>query len=465
MSKSLQLGSDYSKQSVPNLSLPIITEEGSNFDQYSKNLVPLKLAKDGSLEKQDDLKSARSVSMLSMLPEKEADGVLINTKMSKKLENGWSLLGQLRYAQWIQFSKAPTLVMEFSADYRYLATGGQDGVLRIWEILHPNDNDNHLIFLSSEPFKEFQKHTKSIVDISWHTTNTKFVLTASYDKKVILWNIENDMPSQIYTHSDIVTSVWFKPGEDIFATGSFDKNLRLWSIKHKRVVNWLDQKNVVTAVQFSTDGERLISGNMKGLWFIFDTKKNNLVHLSTINCKNRKGFFSKGRTVIDIKFTCNREAIVSTADSRIRYIDLNNSKQKFKYKGHTNKTMNIRTSISEDLDLIMTASEDGKVYVWQNMEEENSEIEYHSKQKDRSDQFETFIPGANHIEMSKTPVKNHSKGKGHKSSWAIFTPMELVSNANFKLRKCGVTNRTIKQIILVGTLDGKIKVFHSEIPL
>jgi len=88
LSKSLQLGSDYSKQSVPNLSLPIITEEGSNFDQYSKNLVPLKLAKDGSLEKQDDLKSARSVSMLSMLPEKEADGVLINTKMSKKLENG-----------------------------------------------------------------------------------------------------------------------------------------------------------------------------------------------------------------------------------------------------------------------------------------------------------------------------------------------------------------------------------------
>lgn len=90
------------------------------------------------------------------------------------------------------------------------------------------------------------------------------MITASHDKTVILWNIEHTKPLQIYTHSDIVTSVCFKPGANIFATGSFDKNLRFWSIQHKRVINWHDTKNIVTAVQFSTDGERLVSGSMNG---------------------------------------------------------------------------------------------------------------------------------------------------------------------------------------------------------
>ena len=297
--------------------------------------------------------------MLSVAPSRESDGIIVPTKMSKKGDTSTSLLGQLRYAQCIQFSKLPTFIMKFSADFQYLATGGQDWVLRIWEVLPNSETESHLLLINPEPYKEFFHHSKSIVDISWHTTNTKFVLTASHDKKVILWNIENTMPSQIYTHSDIVTSVCFKPNDDIFATGSFDKNLRLWSIKHKRVVNWLEQKHIVSSVQFSTDGERLVTGNMNGLCFIFDTNKNNLTYISTVNCKNRKGFFSKGRKIIDIKFTWNREAVVTTADSRIRYIDLNKSKQMFKYKGHTNKTMNIRTSVSGDLDLIMSSSEDG----------------------------------------------------------------------------------------------------------
>lgn len=305
--------------------------------------------------------------------------------------------------------------MKFSEDFNYLATGGQDCILRIWEVLHPSDNHNHLALIRNEPFKEFLQHKKSIVDVSWHSTNTKFVLTASHDKTVILWNIENKMASQIYTHSDIVTSVSFKPNSDIFATGSFDKNLRLWSIKHKRVVNWLDQKSIVSSVQFSTDGERLVSGNMHGLCSIFDTK-NKLVNLSTINCKNRKGFFSKGRKVVDIKFTCNREAIVTTADSRIRYIDLNTSEQKFKYKGHTNKTMNIRTSISGDLELIMSASEDGKIYIWKNMEQEGNEYDVSAKSKDRSEDYEYFVASTTKGDGPKTPSKKKAKSKGAKSA-------------------------------------------------
>lgn len=139
------------------------------------------------------------------------------------------------------------------------------------------------------------------------------------------------------------------------------------------------------------------------------------MHLSTILCKNKRGFFAKGRKVIDIKFTCNREAVVTTADSRIRYIDLNTAKQKFKYKGHKNNKMNIRTAVSGDLELIMSASEDGKVYVWQNMEQEDPSMTPSNKIKDKSSNYESFYATTNNNDVSKTPTKKDRASKAGKS--------------------------------------------------
>ena len=204
----------------------------------------------------------RSVSLNSIDPRKKNfDGQLVPVKNFKKKEKDATWLNDLRYVQSVQFSTVPTWIMKFSADNRFLATGGQDGILRIWDVLSPDDENDPLIFIKVEPYREYAQHTKDIVDISWNSWNFNWVITASHDKSVILWNINDAKPTQIYTHSDIVTSVWFRPEANIFVTGSFDKIIRLWSIQHKRVINWVDTGNVVTAVQFSTDGERLVRLN------------------------------------------------------------------------------------------------------------------------------------------------------------------------------------------------------------
>jgi hypothetical protein len=123
--------------------------------------------------------------------------------------------------------------------------------------------------------------------------------------------------------------------------------------------------------------------------------------------------------------------------------------------------MNIRSSISGDLELIMSASEDGKIYVWQNVELEDSNDSPDAKAKDYSDEYENFFATASQ-DPSKTPSKWDRYSKSTKSACAIFAPMEIVSNANAKLHRWGVDTRSLKQIILVGTLDGRIKIFHSE---
>lgn len=125
MSKSLQYGYDYSKTNVSNLTLPVITEEDSN---YLKNgpISPYELKKGNSLIAYEEGKFGKGQQMMSLASTEEFDGIIVPTKMNKKGESSISLLGQLRYTQSIQFSKQPTLIMKFSEDFRYLATGGQD---------------------------------------------------------------------------------------------------------------------------------------------------------------------------------------------------------------------------------------------------------------------------------------------------------------------------------------------------
>jgi len=98
------------------------------------------------------------------------DGELINTKQ-RKGEKDAPFLNNLRYVQSIQFSSLPTWVMEFSKDNRFLATGGQDCIFRIWEVISDNAEEDYLSLIALEPFREYKAHKKDIVDISWSTLN------------------------------------------------------------------------------------------------------------------------------------------------------------------------------------------------------------------------------------------------------------------------------------------------------
>ena len=130
----------------------------------------------------------RSYSPNSIDPRKKNfDGQLIPVKYFKN-EKKATWLNDLRYVQSVQFSTVPTWIMKFSADNRFLATGGQDGILRIWDVLSPDDENDPLVFIKVEPYREYIQHTKDIVDISWNSWNYNWVITASHD---IITRIKN----------------------------------------------------------------------------------------------------------------------------------------------------------------------------------------------------------------------------------------------------------------------------------
>ena len=139
-------------------------------------------------------------------------------------------------------------VCKFSNDGKYFATGGNSGVLKIWEILsysnslnyynlnNKNNIKEYLNFFQEDAFKIYSEHNGDITDISWSNKNYNLLVSVSVDYKAILWNINLNNYVNIYQHNSIVASVSFFPyfnnnnNDDIFITGGFDQKIRIWSI-------------------------------------------------------------------------------------------------------------------------------------------------------------------------------------------------------------------------------------------
>lgn len=102
---------------------------------------------------------------------------MVDVKHSKTCSKDTSYLYTLRYVQAVQLSTSPISVMNFSFDNKYLATGGHDGVIRIWKILTPDDKGDPLAFINPEPYREYTVHTKSITDISWNSVDMNLLLS------------------------------------------------------------------------------------------------------------------------------------------------------------------------------------------------------------------------------------------------------------------------------------------------
>jgi hypothetical protein len=75
-----------------------------------------------------------------------------------------------------------------------------------------------------------------------------------------------------------------------------------------------------------------------------------LTLFQVIHCRNSRGKFASGRKVTGIEFLNPNTVMVTTNDSRIRFIDVRHDGGKFIYKikGNKNETYPIRASLSDD---------------------------------------------------------------------------------------------------------------------
>ncbi|XP_020685069.1 WD repeat-containing protein 44 [Dendrobium catenatum] len=310
------------------------------------------------------------------------------------------------------------LAMKFSSDGEYLASGGADGVVRVWQVMECARNDEDGIFdddplciyfsvssqsklshlyadklkkiksknfcgtsdsacvvippevfqISEKTLYEFQGHKGDVLDLAW--SKDKCLLSSSIDKTVRLWQLGSDVCLKVFAHNDYVTCVQFNPiDENYFVSGSIDGKVRIWEIPTCRVVNWTDVKQIVTAVCYRPDGKGVVVGSMTGDCRFYVTSDDDLQLDSKVSFVGKKKSLDKRITGLQFCPSSSNKLMVTSADSVIRILEGINVVSK--YKGLRNTGSKISATFTSDGQHIVSASEDSNVYIWNHSNQNN----------------------------------------------------------------------------------------------
>ena len=336
----------------------------------------------------DDLKMKYN---LRDIPVKRKEGFLYKNKY----------IYSLIELQIFNFGDCPIWVMKISHHGKYLAAGNKAGKIRIYELMgYDYDNYetsynnktimNYLYLVNEKPIKELS-HKKDITDLCWSPFKYNLLLSSSVDNDVILWDVSknNNCLIKKYRHDDYVTCVQFSPtDENIFITGCFDKYIRIYKINDDNKVNkknknmkdisrtitdsfgFFNIADKITSLSFYPDGSQIAIGTMNGKIHVYDLLSNKGRYSHNFNCRNRVGKNSLGKKVTSINFINKKNAIISTCDSCVRLVSMDEGKNLSKYKGYVNENGMIRADIDLSNDIIISGSEDGYCYSWKMLAED-----------------------------------------------------------------------------------------------
>lgn len=320
-------------------------------------------------------------------------------------------LSALFAGQEIQAHEGSIIAMKFSQDGQYLASAGEDKIVRIWQVVEDERLDtldipdadpscvyfsvNHLselgplmvekdkankskslrrtqdsaciVFPSKvfrifeKPLHVFQGHSGEILDLSWSKDNS--LLSSSVDNTVRLWRVGVDQCLKVFQHSDYVTCIQFNPvNDDYFISGSIDGKVRIWSIGGCNVIDWIETRDIITAVSYRPDGQAGIIGSIAGTCHLFHLSDNHF-HLGAQICLASKKK-SPCKRITGFQFSPHdpSKILVTSADSKVKIISGVNVIGK--YKGPRNAGNQSCASFTSDGNHIVSASEDSNVYIW-----------------------------------------------------------------------------------------------------
>ncbi|KAI8853356.1 putative vesicle coat complex COPI, beta [Chytridium lagenaria] len=177
--------------------------------------------------------------------------------------------------------KAKAESAAFSPDGQNFVTGTLDGLIEVWNYF----TGKHRLDLKYQQEENFMMMDTAILCLSFGREND-VLASGSQDGNIKIWRVSTGQCIRrfISAHSQGVTSVKFSKDNTQVLSGSFDFTLRLHGIKSgKMLKEFRGHISYVNDVQFSADGSRVYSASSDGTLKIWDSKSASCLSTITLH--------------------------------------------------------------------------------------------------------------------------------------------------------------------------------------
>ncbi|MGW2974505.1 nSTAND1 domain-containing NTPase [Streptomyces mirabilis] len=231
----------------------------------------------------------------------------------------------------------------FSPDGRVLASGGDDGVVRLWDVA------------TGKQRSKVVGHRGGVRSVAF-SPDGRVLASGGDDGVVRLWDVATGKQrSKLAGRSIFVASVAFSPDGRTLASGSEDGlgAVRLWDVATGRLRRALGPPSTAFSVAFSPDGRTLASGGLDDsttvrLWDVATGRLHRLGH---------------GGVVTSLAFSPDGRTLTSGGEDRtLRQWDVATGKQRSTLTGHTDTVQSV--AFSADGRTLASGSSDRTVRLW-----------------------------------------------------------------------------------------------------